>query len=116
MAAITALSTVPSPDPSPDPSTPSSRPLVATGRVAATVVLAVAVLLAVVHLVVTPPVGAADAPAVSGHHVVTEGDTMWSIAVEHARAGEAAGYVERLVAVNGGATVEPGQAVALPPR
>ena len=26
---------------------------------------------------------------------------MWSIAVEHAPAGEAAGYVERLVAANG---------------
>lgn len=116
MAAITTLSTVPSSV----PSTPSSRPSVVTGRftgrVTATVVLAVAVLLALAHLVVTPPVGAADVPAVTDHHVVSEGDTMWSIAVEHARAGEAAGYVERLVAVNGGATIEPGQSVALPPR
>lgn len=41
---------------------------------------------------------------------------MWSIAVEHAPAGEAAGYVERLVAANGAATVAPGQELSLPAR
>ncbi len=39
---------------------------------------------------------------------------MWSIAGDVAPAGEAAGYVERLVAVNGTASPAPGQVLALP--
>lgn len=72
--------------------------------------LALAVVLAGAYLVRTPPV----APAAEVTHVVAEGETMWSIAVAHAPAGEAAGYVERLVAANGTATVAPGQQLTLP--
>jgi LysM repeat protein len=79
-----------------------------------TAVLALAVLLAGAYLVRTPMV--APGAAVAGTHVVAEGETMWSIAVRHAPAGQAAGYVERLVAANGAATVAPGQELSLPAR
>lgn len=93
------------------PRTVAGRPL---ASVVATALLALAVLLAGAYLVQTPTVTPGTATA--GTHVVAEGDTMWSIAVEHAPAGEAAGYVERLVAANGGATVEAGQELSLPTR
>ncbi|HEU5084366.1 MAG TPA: LysM domain-containing protein [Acidimicrobiales bacterium] len=76
--------------------------------------LALAVVLAVAYLVATPAVGTGTVAPATGSHVAEAGDTMWSIAVEHAPAGEAAGYVEQLVAENGGATVAPGQVVTLP--
>jgi hypothetical protein len=84
------------------------------GGVLAMALLALAVVLAAGYLVLTPTV--APGSATAGTHVVAEGDTMWSIAVEHAPAGEAAGYVERLVAANGGASVAPGQELLLPAR
>ena len=74
--------------------------------------LALAVVLALGYLVATPI--AAPGTATAGTHVVADGETMWSIAVEHAPAGEAAGYVEQLVAANGGAAVAPGQELVLP--
>ncbi len=101
------------------PSGRSSAPTVAgrsLGAVVAAVLLAVVVLAAVGYLVRTPAVGtgtAGLAPAATPH-VVAEGETMWSIAVEHAPAGEAAVYVERLVAANGGASVAAGQVLTLP--
>ena len=59
--------------------------------------LALAVLLAGASLVRTPTV----APSAPATHVVAEGETLWSIAVSTAPAGEAAGYVERLVEATG---------------
>lgn len=84
------------------------------GAVVAAVLLALAVVLAAGYLVSTPTVSPGATSA--GTHLVTEGETMWSIAVEHAPAGEAAGYVERLVAANGGASVAAGQELVLPTR
>lgn len=82
------------------------------GSLVAPVLLALAVLLAAGYLARTPAVTPGAAPAAT--YVAAEGDTMWSIAVEHAPAGEAAGYVEQLVAANGGATVSAGQVLTLP--
>lgn len=53
---------------------------------------------------------------VSGTYVVTEGDTIWSIASEMAPAGGAAGYAERLVEMNGSSVVAAGQVLELPAR
>lgn len=80
------------------------------------VAVAVAALVAVVVLALSPSSGASvDGIPVDGRtHVVAAGETMWSIASELAPAGEAAVYVERLVAVNGGASVTPGQVLTLP--
>jgi len=80
------------------------------GRLVAAAALALAVLLAGAYLVRTPTV----APSAPATHVVAEGETLWSIAVATAPAGEAAGYVERLVEANGTARVAPGQTVTLP--
>lgn len=49
-----------------------------------------------------------------GTHVVAPGESMWSIAVEHAPAGGAGGYVERLVEANGTARVSAGDVIVLP--
>lgn len=80
--------------------------------VAGAVLLALAVVFALGYLAATP--ATSPGAAVAGTHVVAEGETMWSIAVQRAPAGEAAGYVERLVAANGVATVTPGQQLSLP--
>lgn len=77
-------------------------------------VLVVVALLAVAGLVLSEPLAEPGTVRVDGTHVVTAGETMWSIALDQAPAGEAAGYVERLVAVNGGAIVVPGQVLELP--
>ena len=120
MVAIASLPTTVSPRrpaltvvPPRQPSVPrtAGRPLRSRCLAAA---LAVAVALAVAYLVATPAVGTGTVTPVAGRHLAQPGDTMWSIAVEHAPAGEAAGYVEQLVAANGGATVAAGQAVTLP--
>ena len=72
--------------------------------------------MAVAALTLTPPMtpGTTGAPATLADHVVVEGETMWSIAQDVAPAGEAATYVERLVAANGGAVIVPGQVLTVP--
>ena len=79
---------------------------------------AVAVLVVVISAAYLVQAGPAPAggeiPVLERTHVVARGETMWSIASEIAPAGEAATYVERLVAANGGASVTPGQTLALP--
>lgn len=97
------------PEPGAAPRTVVGRPL---GSVVATALLVLGVVLALAYLVTTPD--AAPGSGTAGTHVVADGETMWSIAVEHAPAGQAAGYVERLVAANGGATVAAGQELVLP--
>lgn len=94
---------------------PAARPAGRSlGSLVATALLALAVLVAVGYLATTPTV--APGAATAGTHVVADGETMWSIAVERAPAGEAAGYVERLVAANGSASVVAGQELTLPAR
>ena len=79
------------------------------------VVLVVVAALSVAYLVRSDPLVPSDTvPVLDQTHVVHAGETMWSIATEVAPAGEAATYVERLVAVNGTASVAPGQVLALP--
>ena len=73
-----------------------------------------AVVLAAVALALTPAPAPGASAADTSSYVAEAGDTMWSIAVAHAPAGEAATYVESLVAANGTARVAPGQAVVLP--
>jgi len=86
----------------------TARPI---GAVLTALVLALAVVLAGAYLVRTPAPSPGSRTAT---HVAAEGDTMWSIAVAHAPAGDAARYVEALVEANGSARVSPGQAVTLP--
>lgn len=82
----------------------------------ATVAVVAAVLLALAYLATSAPTtpGATGTPATLDAHVVSEGETLWSIAQEIAPAGEAATYVERLADANGGATVVVGQALTVP--
>ncbi len=47
-------------------------------------------------------------------YVVQPGDTLWSIAERFAPAGDVAEVVDVLVAMNGGATIQVGQALDLP--
>ena len=88
------------------------RPL----RTLVTVFAAAAVLVAVAYLALSTPTtpGATGTPATLEAHVVSEGETLWSIAQEIAPAGEAATYVERLAEANGGATVTVGQSLTVP--
>lgn len=46
-------------------------------------------------------------------YVVQPGDTIWSIAHELAPSGDTRALVDRLVSLNGGATLEPGQRLRL---
>jgi hypothetical protein len=87
------------------------RPL-ASIVLAAVLGLAVVGVAAFLALSPAPAPGATSAPAAT--HVVGEGESMWSIAVDHAPAGEAATYVEVLTEANGTARVVPGQAIRLP--
>ena len=99
-----------------DDSTPEQRrPL----RTLASFVAVVVMVLAVTYLFTSTPTtpgatGATGTPATLGAHVVSEGETLWSIAQEIAPAGEAATYVERLADSNGGATVVVGQRLTIP--
>ena len=87
----------------------------AAGRTLLAVLVSLVVVAAVAHLVLADPLPAAgEIPVQEAGHVVAPGGTMWSIATEVAPAGEAATYVERLVAATGGAAVDPGQVLALP--
>lgn len=86
-------------------------------RPALALLLAVVAFLGVAGLVMSEPLAEPGTIAVSeATHLVVEGDTMWSIALDVAPAGQAAAYVERLVEVNGGATILPGQVLRLPAR
>lgn len=119
MVAITTPTPIRVPAPRPralhlvdGPAADARRPL----RVLVALVAAIAVLLAVAYLVTSTPTtpGATGTPATLDAHVVSEGETLWSIAQEIAPAGEAATYVERLADANGGATVTVGQALTVP--
>ena len=84
-------------------------------RVFALTAAAVVLVAAVGYLLSAPALGTSGAvPVQEEVHVVAAGETMWSIAGDVAPAGEAATYVERLVEVNGSATVVPGQRLRLP--
>lgn len=84
-------------------------------RFVLTMVLGVVAIVAMVSLMLSEPLAEPGTiPVAETTHVVADGETMWSIALDVAPAGEAATYVERLVAVNGGALVVPGQVLALP--
>lgn len=88
-----------------------------TARLVMALLAVTSALLAIGFLTMSHPLDTAAVsavPAVDGVHVVVEGETIWSIARDVAPAGEAATYVERLVAANGGATVEVGQRLRLP--
>lgn len=96
------------------------RPLEAAGAgagrrrrssVVTAVIVTAALVVALGYLASTPVPTPGQAATT---HVAAEGETMWSIAVAHAPAGEAATYVEALVAANGGAIVAPGQTLTLP--
>lgn len=57
-----------------------------------------------------PPAGS-SAPAV---HVARAGDTLWSIATAHRGAVSHDAYVDALIRLNGGTSIQVGQAVRLP--
>lgn len=52
----------------------------------------------------------------AGFYVAQSGDSMWSIAASLVPYGETVEFVDRLVALNGGATLSIGQRVVLPER
>ncbi|MGK2930409.1 MAG: LysM peptidoglycan-binding domain-containing protein [Acidimicrobiales bacterium] len=94
---------------------PLERAGAGAGRLLGALVLVAVLVAAVGYLLAQPALDPTGAIAVQDQaRVVTTGETMWSIATEVAPAGEAATYVERLVAVNGSATVTPGQVLELP--
>lgn len=99
------------------------RPAAAVVRVGAVrppllvLFLAVVAFLGVAGLMMVEPLAEPGTiPVSQTTHQVAEGETMWSIALDIAPAGQASTYVERLVEVNGGATVVPGQVLRLPAR
>lgn len=94
--------------PAPGPATRLGSP----ARLLATLALLCAVVGAIAGLAVLPATG--EVTVEPATHLVTEGETMWSIASAAAPAGETAAYVERLVAANGGSVVVPGQVLVLP--
>lgn len=94
---------------------PLERSSAGAGRLLGALVLIAVLVSAIGYLLAQPALDPTGAIAVQDQaHVVTAGESMWSIATEVAPAGEAATYVERLVAVNGTATVTPGQVLELP--
>jgi LysM repeat protein len=62
------------------------------------------------------PASAAASQPVRPHLTVTArpGDTLWSIGQAHHGAVSLARYVDKLVDINGGASIQAGQAVLLP--
>ena len=107
------------------PSVPSPRPTAATYRrrraVVGTMLAAlVAVGLVTAHDVLAgsggvPASAAVSLPAQARVHVVAEaGDTLWSIASAHHGEASITRYVDALVDLNGGATIQAGQEVVLP--
>ena len=117
---MVAITTAPQVHRRPQPARLRSVPPLARRRTGVSWVLAavaafVVVVVSAAYLVQAGPTPAAgELPLLETSHVVAPGETMWSIATEVAPAGEAATYVERLVAANGGASVTPGQTLVLP--
>lgn len=116
---MVAITTAPQVHRRPQPARLRSVPPLARRRPGVSWVLAALAALVVVvsaaYLVQAgPTLAAGELPLLETTHVVVPGETMWSIATEVAPAGEAATYVERLVAANGGASVTPGQTLVLP--
>ena len=104
---------------------PSDRPSAATyrrRRVVVGTVLAVFVAVGAVaaHDVLAgsggvPASAAVSLPAQARVHVVAQaGDTLWSIASAHHGEASITRYVDALVDLNGGATIQAGQEVVLP--
>ena len=61
-----------------------------------------------------PASAAASQPAHVSTVVATPGDTLWSIADEHRGEISISRYVDTLVDLNGGASIEAGQQIILP--
>lgn len=82
--------------------------------------IVVAVVAVAVHDVLLDPVGApAFAASDAGHAVSVRvtaraGDTLWSIAEQHRGAVPIRRYVDALIALNGGPSIQAGQSVLLP--
>lgn len=94
---------------------PSTASTASTANVVIGVLLFVVAAFAVVGLVRSgPDVVPGDVAVLDGGHTVVAGETMWSIANDVAPAGEAGGYVERLVALNATSVASPGQILTLP--
>jgi LysM repeat protein len=104
---------------------PSSRPSAATYRRRRVVVGTVLAALVAVGAVAThdvlagsggvPASAAVSLPAQAGVRVVAQpGDTLWSIASAHRGDVSITRYVDALVDLNGGATIQLGQEVVLP--
>jgi LysM repeat protein len=109
----------------PTPRTAVNRPTEATYRRRRSVVgitLAVFVALGVVaaHDVLAgsggvPASAAASQPALAQETVVAQpGDSLWSIASEHHGAANLRDYLDTLVDINGGPTIQLGQTIVLP--
>jgi Tfp pilus assembly protein FimV len=60
------------------------------------------------------PASAAESQPARSTVVARPGDTLWSIADDHRGEISITRYVDKLVALNGGATIQVGQAVVLP--
>ncbi len=58
--------------------------------------------------------GAQPASSAAAIHVAVPGDTLWSIAAEHRGPVGHADYLWALIDLNGGTTIQAGQAVRLP--
>lgn len=87
------------------------RPLAVIMAGLATVIVAVAF----GYLAMTPELAEpGTVPVADAGYTAVDGDTMWSIARDQGPAGQTGAYVERLVEVNGTATVVAGQHIDLP--
>jgi hypothetical protein len=58
--------------------------------------------------------GASTEPGVPHFYVARPGDTIWGIAVRYSRGGDPRPLVDQLEAQTGGATLQPGEALAVP--
>jgi nucleoid-associated protein YgaU len=91
-------------------------------RAVAGVVLAVLAAVAIVagHDVLAgsggdPASATSSQPALARTTVIAQpGDSLWSIAADHHGAARLTGYLDTLVDLNGGATIEVGQVILLP--
>jgi len=60
------------------------------------------------------PASAAESQPARSTVIARSGDTLWSIADDHRGEISITRYVDKLVALNGGATIQVGQAIVLP--